>query len=151
LEEINVRELLNQLCQELTTVIEEKNAKIELKNLRCVIRADATKIRQVFQNLITNAIKFTSEEKTPEVLINCGENETHWTFSVADNGIGIHPDFQERIFLLFKRLHNNNEYEGTGIGLAMVKKIVEQHNGKIWLESAVGEGSTFYFTIKKGE
>ena len=149
LEEVNIEDVLNQLCLELTTLIEEKDARIKLINLPCKIMADTTKIRQVFQNLITNAVKFSSEEKSPEININCQEKEDYWLFSISDNGIGIHPDFQERIFLLFKRLHNNNEYEGTGIGLAMVKKIVEQHDGKIWLESAVGKGSTFYFTISK--
>ncbi len=149
LEEVNVEDLLNQLCLELTSVIEEKNASIDLTHLTCNITADGTKLRQVFQNLITNAIKFSDAEKSPRIKVKCEETENHWQFSVADNGIGIHPDFQERIFLLFKRLHNNSEYEGTGIGLAMVKKIVEQHNGKIWLESTVGEGSTFYFTVKK--
>jgi len=144
-----LEDVVKQLHLELTTIIEEKNAKVILQCLPNKIMADTTKIRQIFQNLITNAVKFSNAEKSPEIKITCQENKTNWQFSVADNGIGIHPDFQERIFLLFKRLHNNNEYEGTGIGLAMVKKIVEQHNGKIWLESAPGEGSTFYFTIKK--
>jgi len=149
LEEINVRDLLNQLCLELTTIIEEKNACVKMHNLPHKVMADATKLRQVFQNLVTNAVKFSNSEKIPEIEITSQETETHWLFSVSDNGIGIHPDFQERIFLLFKRLHSNNEYEGTGIGLAMVKKIVEQHEGKIWLESREGAGSTFYFTILK--
>lgn len=149
LEDVCIESMLNQLCLELTTIIEEKNAVINFENISCSVIADGTKLRQVFQNLITNAVKFSNADKSPKVKISCQENETHWQFSVADNGIGIHPDFQERIFLLFKRLHNNNEYEGTGIGLAMVKKIVEQHEGKIWLESTVGEGTTFSFTVKK--
>lgn len=149
LEKVNVEDMLSQLCLELTAIVEEKNAQIKLQSLQREITADATKLRQVFQNLITNAVKFSNQEQSPEININCQEKEDHWLFSVSDNGIGIHPDFQERIFLLFKRLHSNSEYEGTGIGLAMVKKIVEQHDGKIWLESAIGEGSTFYFTIKK--
>ncbi len=146
---VNLESLLNQLCLELTTIVKEKNALIDLQNISCDVVADPTKLRQVFQNLITNAIKFSSKGKAPQIKISCQENEKDWLFSVADNGIGVHPDFQERIFLLFKRLHSNSEYEGTGIGLAMVKKIVEQHEGKIWLESAKGKGSTFYFTIKK--
>lgn len=149
LEEVDVSGLVNQLCIELTTIIEEKSAKIELDNLPTKIWADSTKLRQVFQNLVTNAVKFSNEENIPIIKISCQEEKKHWLFSVADNGIGIHPDFQERIFLLFKRLHSNSEYEGTGIGLAMVKKIVEQHEGKIWLESEPEKGATFYFTVKK--
>ncbi len=146
---INPEKLLSQLIRELAKSIEEKQADIIIQNLPDSILADQTKIRQVFQNLIANALKFSAEGVKPVVTINCKEQEDQWLFSVQDNGIGIEPEFQDKIFLLFKRLHTNTEYEGTGIGLAMVKKIIDQHQGQIGLDSTPGKGSTFWFTIKK--
>ena len=105
-------------------------------------------ISQLFQNLIGNAIKFKGE-KSPQIKISAQELEDHWLFSVCDNGIGIDPQYQKQIFSIFKRLHTRKEYDGTGIGLSICKKIVERHNGKIWVESKFGEGATFYFTISK--
>ncbi len=147
--EINLQTILAKLCIELDSIIQDKKAKIILKHIPEFIRADSTKIKQIFQNLITNAIKFSQEGTSPIVTINCKNNTDHWLFSVKDNGIGIAPEFQDKIFLLFKRLHTSTEYEGTGIGLAMVKKIIEQHEGEIGLESKQGEGACFWFTIKK--
>lgn len=146
--EINPEKLLRQLIRELAESIEEKQADIIIQHLPDSILADQTKIRQVFQNLIANALKFSAAGVKPIVTINCKEEEDQWLFSVQDNGIGIKPEFQDKIFLLFKRLHNNTEYEGTGIGLAMVKKIIDQHQGQIGLDSTLGKGSTFWFTIK---
>jgi light-regulated signal transduction histidine kinase (bacteriophytochrome) len=107
---------------------------------------------QVFQNLISNAIKFRSKE-IPRVHITARKNESLWIFQVSDNGIGIAPEFFDRLFIIFQRLHSRSEYPGTGIGLAVCKKIVERHGGKIWIESQPGKGSRFYFSIpeSKGE
>jgi len=149
IKDVNLNELIHQLCQEMQTTIEEKNANIIISNIPSSISLDQTKIRQVFQNLITNALKFIKDDVRPEVVISGKEEIEHWTFFVKDNGIGISPEFQDKIFLLFKRLHGNAEYEGTGIGLAMVKKIIEQHEGEVWLESEEGKGATFGFSIKK--
>ena len=99
---------------------------------------------------MTNAIKFTTPDTIPIVHIQHRDTPSHWEFSVKDNGIGIAPDFQEKIFQLFQRLHTKEQYEGTGIGLALCKKIVEQHKGTIRIESAPGQGSCFVFTISKG-
>ena len=101
---------------------------------------------QLFQNLIGNAIKYRSE-KTPEIHISANKEKNQYLFSIKDNGIGMSPDHLEQIFTIFKRLHTNEEYEGTGIGLAIAQKIVHQQGGQIWAESEPGKGSIFYFTI----
>jgi signal transduction histidine kinase len=103
---------------------------------------------QIFQNLIGNALKYRSK-KTPNIHISIGAKDNHWLFAVKDNGIGIESEFTDKIFDIFRRLHTNDEYEGTGIGLSITKRIVERHGGKIWVESEPGQGSTFYFTIPK--
>ncbi len=113
------------------------------------VMADSTQLMQLFLNLISNAIKFRSE-KPPEIQISSKRLEDAWLFSVQDNGIGIDPQYAERIFVIFQRLHTRDEYPGTGMGLAICKKILECHRGRIWVESELGQGSTFYFTIPVG-
>jgi signal transduction histidine kinase len=113
-----------------------------------VVQADPGQLAQVFQNLIGNSIKFRRAE-APFVRVAAEESAGEWTFSVADNGIGIDPQYHQCIFNLFNRLHTTQEYGGTGIGLAVCKKIVERHGGRTWVESTAGEGSTFHFTISK--
>lgn len=144
---------MNNFWEELQTdfLNQENKDKIHLKAnfSEETIVADRIKLRQVLQNLINNASKFIPAERTPSVEVNLSTLPGEWLFSVQDNGIGIAEEFQETIFLIFKRLHNQEEYEGTGIGLALCKKLVEQHEGRIWVESTPGEGSTFYFTIRK--
>ena len=138
---------LETALRNLAMVIRENNAVVThdpLPSLLC----DPTKLAQLFQNLISNGIKFHGEAP-PRIHIGVSktEDESAWLFSVSDNGIGIEQDYFERIFVLFQRLHTRSKYPGTGIGLAICKRIVEQHNGKIWVKSAKGEGCTFYFTI----
>jgi len=144
---------LSKLCQviqsELATTIEEQNAVIQLSNLPDIVYADKIKFKQLLQNLITNGIKFSKKGRSPIVKIQCEEQVDSWRFEVKDNGIGIDEQFKEKIFLIFQRLHTKEEYQGTGIGLALCKKIVEQHGGNIWVESEEGEGSRFIFTINK--
>ncbi len=101
---------------------------------------------QLFQNLISNAIKFRSK-KTPIIHITAYNNEDKHIFAVKDNGIGIDLKYQEQIFKVFQKLHSINEYDGTGIGLSLTKKIVQHHNGNIWVKSEIGKGSTFFFTL----
>jgi two-component system, chemotaxis family, sensor kinase Cph1 len=110
------------------------------------VRADPLLLRLVFQNLIGNAIKFRNE-RPPAIHIDAKQEKAAWVFSVRDNGIGIEPQYSERIFEVFQRLHSRSEYPGTGIGLAICKKIVERHGGHIWVTSEPGKGATFCFTI----
>ncbi len=129
--------------------IKESGAKVTHDPLPVVI-ADGLRLTQVFQNLIANAIKFRRTEATPEVHVGCRRDDKEWVFSVNDNGIGIEPQYADRIFEIFERLHTREEYPGTGVGLAICRKIVERHSGRIWVESEPGKGSTFFFTLPHG-
>lgn len=147
-QDVDLDDLVKNVLADLGTAIKESNATITVGHLP-VVNGYATAIKQLFQNLIANAIKFKKKDVDPEIRIESQEMESEWKFSVRDNGIGINPKFKEKIFMIFQRLHHRNEYEGSGIGLAHCKKIVEMHNGKIWIESEPGEGCTFYFTFPK--
>ncbi|MDI6875859.1 MAG: PAS domain S-box protein [Methanomicrobiales archaeon] len=125
---------------------EENGATITSDPLPRVI-ADANQLRQVFQNLISNAIKFQKPDVPPVIHISAQKQEGMVRFSVSDNGIGIEPQYFEKIFVIFQRLHGRDAYEGTGIGLAIVKRIIDRHGGRIWVESELGKGSTFHFTV----
>ena len=107
---------------------------------------DIGQMRQLFQNLIINAIKFQSQE-SPRIHVSAKKRGNEWIFSVKDNGIGINPQYKDRIFMIFQRLHSREDYPGTGIGLAICKRIIERHGGRIWVDSEIGKGSTFYFTM----
>jgi PAS domain S-box-containing protein len=132
----------------LHTLIEECGAKVIVDPLP-VVRGDETQLTQLLQNLVGNAVKFC--ENDPIVSIGVQRSDQEYTFCVRDNGIGIDPQFFDRIFIIFQRLHGVGEYEGTGIGLAICKKIVQRHGGRIWVESEPGKGSSFYFTLPHTE
>ncbi len=144
-EEIDCGEILDYTLTNLRSVIERNGTTITHGFLPNVM-ADKTQFRQLLQNLISNAIKFRSEEP-PHIHISAERTGEDWLFSMRDNGIGIDPEYNERIFEIFQRLHGRKDYPGTGIGLAICKKIVERHGGRIWVDSQIGEGSTFNFTI----
>lgn len=144
-EEIKCNEILEETLISLESAISATGAVISYDPLP-VARADGTQLLQVFQNLISNAIKFRGDEP-PKVHISAAKIGSEWIFSVNDSGIGIAQRHFDRIFIIFQRLNKRTEYEGTGMGLAIVKKIVERHRGRVWVESEVGVGSTFYFTI----
>ncbi len=146
LTETDCNEVLKNTMMNLHATITQSHAVVKAKNLP-VLNAYPLELELLFQNLIGNAIKFRKKDVAPEVHITAEKIENEWQFSFADNGIGIDPKYAEKIFLLFQRLHSRDTYEGTGIGLAHCKKIVELHNGKIRVESKQGEGSVFHFTI----
>jgi light-regulated signal transduction histidine kinase (bacteriophytochrome) len=137
--------VLAQSISDLSVAIEENGVLVTHDPLPTVM-ADRPQLGQLFQNLIGNAIKFRSGEP-PRVHISASRNGNGWVFSVRDNGIGIAPEYSERIFIIFQRLHGRQEYPGTGIGLAICKKIVERHGGRIWVKSDPGQGATFYFIL----
>lgn len=147
-EVISLDVLINEVRRLQTNLIKNKNARIINSDLP-VIRGFRTPLIQIFQNLISNAIKYSKEGVDPEVKISCRELPGYWKFAVEDNGIGMEAGSFDKIFVIFQRLHTRDQFAGTGIGLAIVKKIVENLGGKIWVESELGVGSTFYFTLKK--
>jgi signal transduction histidine kinase len=141
----NFSEAVERAVFNLKAAVEETGATIAYDPLPTV-RADIMQMSRLFQNLMGNAIKFRGK-KAPDIHISAEKNENGWTFSVRDNGMGIDPENAERIFSVFQRLHTKEEYPGTGIGLAVCKRIVERHGGKIWVKSEKGKGATFCFTI----
>ncbi|WP_332912727.1 PAS domain S-box protein [Algoriphagus boritolerans] len=147
-EELRLDDILNQVQQYLRKPIREKNAKISYQGIS-MINSFKTPLVQIFQNLLGNSIKYSKQTITPEIAIRSRELETHYEFTVKDNGVGIDPEYFNKIFVVFQRLHSPKEIEGTGIGLAIVKKAVEFLGGEIQVKSELGKGSEFTFTIKK--
>jgi PAS domain S-box-containing protein len=144
---VDLDDVLKNILRIYYNTIKEVNATVNVSALPMVI-GNKTQLSQLFQNLLGNALKYRSD-KRPIIDVKCQQLEGEWLFTVKDNGIGIGPKFFDKIFVIFQRLHNKNQYSGTGIGLAVCKKIVERHGGKIWVESSVDQGSTFHFTLKK--
>jgi PAS domain S-box-containing protein len=147
-QEFDLSNTVKSVLSNLKASIQECHAQIEWGALP-KITAIESQIAQVFQNIIGNAIKYRPIGQTPIIKLNCVDEENQWKFSISDNGIGIDPKYRNKIFLVFQRLHNRKEYPGTGIGLAICKKIIEHLGGNIWVESMPGLGSTFYFTLPK--
>ena len=144
-EQVNCELALEKAIQNLRTAIDESGAAVTHDPLPTVT-ADRTQLIRVFQNLIGNAIKFRGKAQ-PEIRVSVNREGKEWVFSVQDNGIGIDPEYKERIFAVFQRLHSSSDYQGTGIGLSICRKIVERHGGRIRVKSELGKGSTFYFSI----
>ena len=147
LQPIDTNEIVEELKNLFKNKLFESGGVIHASNLP-IIMADKTPITQLLQNLIGNALKYRSEAP-PEIWVDCKEEAEEYIFSIRDNGLGIDSKFFEKIFVIFQRLHNKNEYSGTGIGLAICKKIVDRFNGRIWVESEPGKGSTFSFSFPK--
>lgn len=144
-ERIDCNAIIHRVTHDLQMRIRDSSALIECDDLPTV-SADPAQLAQLFQNLIGNALKFRSEDQ-PRVRITVRQQQNRWLFAFQDNGIGIAPEHAEQIFVLFQRLHSRHKYEGTGIGLSICKKIVERHGGTIWVESELGKGATFKFTL----
>lgn len=144
-QEVDSCAVLGKTLETLNIAILESNARVTHDKLP-LVKVEGTQLGQLFQNLIGNALKYRNG-KAPEIFIGCRRAGNFWEFFVRDNGIGIDPQFAQKIFIIFQRLHSREAYPGTGIGLALCKKIVERHGGRIWVESTPQEGSTFYFTL----
>ena len=145
---VDCNKILKEILADLDLSIQESNAKIT-SDLLPVLSGNETELKRLFLNLISNAIKFRPKDRTPEIAITVEAKDTEYLFAIKDNGIGIKEQFIPKLFVIFQRLNRVEEYPGTGIGLATCKKIVTLHNGKIWIESKWGEGTTFYFTLPK--
>ncbi|MEM1094875.1 MAG: ATP-binding protein [Bacteroidota bacterium] len=143
---VDVAALVANVVKDLGTLVSEREAAVTWADLP-TLRAHAPGLQQLFQNLIANAVKFTPSERIPRVRITATHTPYAWTFGVSDNGIGIAPEHHAKIFDLFARLHNASEYAGSGLGLALCRRIIQQHGGRIWLTSTPGEGTTFFFTL----
>jgi light-regulated signal transduction histidine kinase (bacteriophytochrome) len=143
--QVDLEKILQQVLFNLEIQIQEANIVITHDPLP-TIPADKTQMLQLLQNLISNAIKFRREEM-PQIHISARQEPSSWVIQVSDNGIGMKPELTKKIFAIFQRLHTREEYPGTGIGLAICKKIVQKHRGKIWVDSKPGVGSTFSFSI----
>jgi len=147
-QKVNVKELLNEVIQNLKTAIEKSNAQITIETEVDTVEGDPVQLTQLIQNLLSNALKFTHTEK-PKITIEAFRENGHVKFAVSDNGIGIAQNDLNKVFEIFRRLNTKKEYPGTGIGLAICKKIVDRHGGRIWPESKPGAGTTFYFTLNE--
>ncbi|MBX2903439.1 MAG: PAS domain S-box protein [Chitinophagales bacterium] len=143
----NLNDLVKVVLKNLETTIQTNHAEIRTDELPMVF-GDSNQLMQLFQNLIDNAIKFV-KNRQPIIVVNVENHQKEWLFAIRDNGIGIEPEFKEKIFQIFQRLHAETEFPGTGIGLAICKKIVHLHGGDIWFESEPGQGTAFFFTISK--
>lgn len=144
---IDLKQIVQQIIQDLQETITKNNALITVNNLP-TLQINPTEIHQLLQNLISNALKFCSQTQ-PKIVINAQLLEHEWLISVQDNGIGIESQYHQKIFQIFQRLHTQEQYPGTGIGLAICQKIVQRYQGKIWVKSELGKGATFYFTLPK--
>jgi light-regulated signal transduction histidine kinase (bacteriophytochrome) len=147
LEQLDLNQVLQQVEKNLDAAIAEAEARLHYDPLP-TITADLNQLTRLLQNLVSNAIKYRSD-RSPEITITVEDLGDHWLFTLQDNGIGIDPQYADRIFIIFQRLHTRRQYSGTGIGLAICKKIVERHHGTIGVQSQPGQGSTFRFTIAK--
>ncbi len=145
-EQINCNLLMDEIVEDFRVAIRNTDSKIVYKKLP-TIKGYKVELRQLFQNLLGNAIKFRNKDKAPEVKITAEAIDNFWRFSFKDNGIGIDNNYFKEIFIVFQRLHIRSDFPGSGIGLALCKKLVELHNGEIWVESVPEKGSTFYFTL----
>jgi light-regulated signal transduction histidine kinase (bacteriophytochrome) len=150
-EKVNTGDLVKKTVDRMEYEIKEKHAEVVVAGAFPELVCDRIKLAEVFLNLVANAVKFSSKAagRTPRIEIGVADKRTEYEFFVKDNGIGIDQKHHKEIFLIFKRLHTQDEYPGTGAGLSIVEKVVNDHEGRIWVESEPGKGATFFFTIPK--
>jgi light-regulated signal transduction histidine kinase (bacteriophytochrome) len=147
---VDTNQVFEEAVSNLDVAISDSGAVITRDDLPTLTGAH-TLLVQLFQNLLGNAVKFTKPGIAPEIHVSIAKKQRQWVFAVRDKGIGIEPKYFERIFAIFQRLHTREEFAGTGIGLAMCKRIIERHHGRMWLESTPGEGATFFFSLPAGD
>jgi light-regulated signal transduction histidine kinase (bacteriophytochrome) len=145
-QQIDCNAIMDDVITDLSEKIKEMNAEVAHGELPALM-ADKSNISRLFLNLIGNALKFRKKDEPPRVIVTAERKYKEWQFAVSDNGIGIDPKYFDKIFVIFQRLHGKEEYPGSGMGLAICKKIVSNYGGKIWVESQPDKGTTFYFTI----
>jgi light-regulated signal transduction histidine kinase (bacteriophytochrome) len=145
---VDTNNLIEDVQHYLALIIDETEARIQHGNLPQIYGIEP-QLGQLFYNLISNAIKFRRMEEVPSIEIGCEDRADEWLFSVKDNGLGIEKEYKDKVFVIFQRLHPADKYPGTGIGLALCKRIAERHGGSIWLESVSGSGTTVFFSIPK--
>jgi light-regulated signal transduction histidine kinase (bacteriophytochrome) len=140
------QEALDFALKNLGSAIDQSGAAVTHDPLP-VVRADKTQLTQVFQNVVGNALKFRDPDRPPRIHVAVRQEQGKWLFSVADNGVGFEQQYEEKMFVIFQRLHGRGNYPGTGIGLAICRRIIERHGGRIWARGEPGKGSTFFFTL----
>jgi light-regulated signal transduction histidine kinase (bacteriophytochrome) len=145
---VSLNSILNEVVSEIKDELQERQVRWEIDELPDVL-GDRSLLRLVIVNLVSNAVKFTSSRPQAEIKIGCNDEDDKFTCSISDNGVGFDMKYAERLFGVFQRLHTEEEFEGTGIGLATVQRIISRHGGRIWAEGSVGQGATFYFTLPK--
>ncbi|RCR67278.1 sensor histidine kinase [Larkinella punicea] len=148
LRQVDLQELVNEILEEQQAEIQATGAVVDLGTLPTIM-GHRTDLKQLFQNLVSNALKYRRPDVAPRVSIQVTDEGHQYRFAIRDNGIGIERQYFERVFQIFQRLHGRNQYSGTGIGLATCKKVIDIYGGQIWIDSTVGQGTTFYFTIPK--
>ena len=145
---VSLNSLLKEVVSEIQDELRERQVSWKIDELPDVL-GDRSLLRLVLVNLVSNAVKFTSSRSQAEIKIGCKDEDDRFTCSVSDNGVGFDMKYADKLFGVFQRLHPQEEFEGTGIGLANVQRIISRHGGKVWAEGVVGQGATFYFTLPK--
>jgi len=146
-EEVNISEMFTSAFEECISICPERFIKFEFETGMPTVLADSVLLRQVIYNIISNAIKFTRNKEKASIIAGCKRGIDEYIFYVKDNGVGINMEFSKKLFGIFQRLHSSDEFEGNGIGLATVRKIIQRHGGKTWIEGKVNEGTVVYFTL----
>jgi light-regulated signal transduction histidine kinase (bacteriophytochrome) len=148
-EELNMKSSINTVFEELRSSNSDKPMKIEFQSWLPSVQADRVLMWELLSNVLSNSIKFAKKDEELKITVSCEDCDNEYIFSIKDNGVGFDMDYSSKLFGVFQRLHSQDEYEGSGIGLATVRKIIQLHSGRVWIEGKVSEGTTLYFTLPK--